>query len=136
LGFVGKYLYASKSDVAKHEVDMNNMSSKIDGGFHTLDMKIVTVNNSNAQSFAEKISLQSKEIMDTVYQKFLTKEMSEKNEQMHKEAESRRDQKIEKLETGLEYIRQKVDKNETDNQVNAEKIDNILEIVKTLSKEK
>lgn len=118
---IGKYLFASKSDITGFNTDINNVSQKVDGGFHNLDMKIVTTNNTA-----------SKDILDTVYQKFLTKEMADKNEQIHKEFDQRQAERMEKLECNLEYIRQKVDKNETDNQVHAEKLENILDILKEL----
>lgn len=130
LGFIGKYLFASKSDLTNLNKDMNSISQKVDGGFHALDMKIVTANNSTVQNFAEKLNAQTKEILDEVYKKFLTKEMSEKQEQINKELAQRQECRMDKLENSLEYIRQKVDKNEVDNKVNAEKLDNILDILK------
>ena len=130
LGFIGKYLFASKSDLTNLNKDMNNISQKVDGGFHALDMKIVTANNNTVQNFAEKLNAQTKEILDEVYKKFLTKEMSEKQEQINKELSQRQECRMDKLENSLEYIRQKVDKNEVDNKVNAEKLDNILDILK------
>lgn len=130
LVLVGKYIFASKSDVSKFEKDLNQMSAKMDGGLHTLDMKIVTANNSVVTSFADKINQQNKEILDEVYRKFLTKEMSEKQEQINKEFSQRQECRMDKLENSLEYIRQKVDKNEVDNQVNAQKLDDIIDILK------
>lgn len=135
LGFIGKYLFASKDDVKTFNKDINNISQKVDGGFHALDMKIVTANNSATTAFAEKISSQSKEILDEVYKKFLTKEMSEKQEQINKELATRQECRMDKLENSLEYIRQKVDKNEVDNKVNAQKLDDILDILKNKTSE-
>ncbi len=127
---IGKFLFASKKDIEDFDGDLHKVSKKIDGGFSSLDMKIVTNNHNTTQAFSEKLVAQQKEIMDEVYKKFLTKEMSEKQEQMNKDLVQRQEHRLDKLESGLEYIRQKVDKNEVDNQINSEKLENILDILK------
>jgi len=111
-------MVASKDDLDKTNLDINHISQKVDNYSINSKSEMLTLNS----NLAEKMRLIQQETMEKADTKYLSKEM---DAQKTKQQEER----FNKLECEVQHLRATLEDVKTTGEVNATKLDNILDIL-------